>query len=103
MGWEQIRHFSPRYLAALLKAQREKTKLAGLPFELMMAQAIAMLGNTGFRGWEEPRRAEEFYISPELRPKPKRMTRKRKAAIATMMRDAFRQAAGLPPDMRKFA
>lgn len=64
---------------ALRKRREEQREAADAMLEYMTAQLIAMVGNTGFKGWKEPRKPEEFMPSrlrrraaAESRPKTKR-------------------------------
>lgn len=60
MGWDELRRISPRFFAKLAaehKAAREREQWHG---EFMLAQVIAMVANTGFKGWKEVRQPKEF-------------------------------------------
>lgn len=64
---------------ALCKRREEQREAADAMLEFMTAQLIAMVGNTGFKGWEKPRKPEEFMPSrmrkraaAEQRPKTRR-------------------------------
>jgi hypothetical protein len=77
---------TPVYFDLLLdKRAAERSREQGMT-ELMTAQLIAMVANTGFARYTEQRRPEEFMPSrwkdddaPKNLPLPKRMTKKQRA------------------------
>ena len=64
--------------------------------EFLFAQMTSWLANTGFRSTEKPTKATDFMPSEWAKtakstaaPRPKRMTKKRRAAIANGIRAMF--------------
>lgn len=53
--------------------------------EIMLAQNIAMVANTGFKGWEKAREPKEFMVTREDKPSKGKspIKRRKRAAIAT--------------------
>ena len=76
---EQFLDCSPVYFDCLSKQYGAREKRAGQLLELMGAQVVAMIANTGFKGWEEPRKIQEFMPS-EWAKAPKRKSRAQKIA-----------------------
>lgn len=94
---EELMRLSPRYFHKLMRVCREKQRRSTDVLEIMLAQLTAMVANTGFRGWEEPRKVDEFYITAERRPKSQRMTSKRRQSLREEWRQHLRVICGLPP------
>jgi hypothetical protein len=58
--------------------------------DMMFAQLIAMVANTGFRGWKEPRQPSEFLQhweqpKPERKRSAKQITAEVRATMMAMM------------------
>jgi hypothetical protein len=56
---------------ALRDRQTEKLRRGDSMVELMLAQTIAMIGNTGFRGYDKPRQPSEFMPTEWSKPAAK--------------------------------
>lgn len=74
---EEFMRLSPRYFARLITDYQASRRRADEMVEVMMAQMIAMVANTGFRGYETVRQPQEF-MPTLLRAKPKRQRIDRK-------------------------
>ncbi len=67
--------------------------------EVMLASLTAMVANTGFRGWKEPRQPEEFMPSlahKQAAVKPRRRTKRELRRKAESIRAAFNTFWGAP-------
>lgn len=63
MGWDELRKISPRFFAKLVaehRATKERDQWHG---EFMAAQIVAMIANTGYKGWKDVRQPREFMPS----------------------------------------
>ena len=54
---------TPRQFSALARRNRQVEERKRYAMELMVAQCIAMVANTGFRSFEKPREPKEFMPS----------------------------------------
>lgn len=93
MPREEFMRLSPRFFAILLKAHWEKCRRADQMAEIIGGQLIAMVANTGFKGWEQPRKPQEFMPSEwkKGRRKPCYQSRERVAANIEQMFAGFVQ------------
>jgi len=98
MSLEEMRRHTPRQLFAMIDRLEVIDRPKGGMVELMLAQVIAMIGNTGFREFKEPLQPKDFMPSLRMKkaaavsnrpPRKLRMTKKRQAALALQMREAF--------------
>lgn len=90
---------TPRYLNLLFERSDIKRKSDQWIHEVMGGQLIAMVGNTGFKGWEEPRKPEEYMPSEWAKKKGDGATRRRSRAkiadeIGSLMGLLMRQQDG---------
>ena len=60
MGFEEFMSITPRYFDELMKQHRFNVERVERGRDFMLSQVIAMIGNTGFRSFEEPRQPREF-------------------------------------------
>lgn len=95
IAMEEFLGLTPRYLARLFERLKERRRIDGELFERMTAHLIAMVANTGFRGWKEPRTPMEFM--PSLRNRQgkligKKQTRKQRLAESWARYYANREA-----------
>lgn len=60
------REFLSLTLRQWVELRKRRTEQDTL-FEVMMARLTAMVANTGFRGWPEPRKIEEFMPSEQVK------------------------------------
>jgi hypothetical protein len=63
MTLDEFLDTTPLFFSTLLDKDELRRKLDGQMVELMGAQIVAMVANTGMVRWDEPRRAEEFMPS----------------------------------------
>ena len=100
MSLEEMRRHTPRQLFAMIDRLEVLDQPKGGMVELMLAQIICMIGNTGFREFEKPLHPKDFMPSQLLKGqkanpedgKPRRkprITQKRKAALAQQFRETF--------------
>jgi hypothetical protein len=100
MGLEEMRRHTPRQLFAMIDRLEVLDQPKGGMIELMLAQVISMIGNTGFREFEKPVQPKDFMpsllskklsaVSEDGKPRRKpRMTKARKAALAAQFRQTF--------------
>ncbi len=77
---------TPRQLGAFFEHQARVTQQENMLRDAMMAKIVAMVANTGFRSFEEPRHPHEFmhrYPALVSREKPTRVSRKRQQDLFT--------------------
>jgi hypothetical protein len=99
MGRAEFMRTTPRFFARLTKEHREARERTERTMEYMLAQIVAMVANTGFKGWDEARKPDEFMPSrwdaeKAVSAPPQR--RQSRAAIAKDVRETmsfFRQHA----------
>jgi hypothetical protein len=102
MSLEEMRRHTPRQLFAMIDRLEVIDRPKGGIVELMLAQVIAMIGNTGFREFKEPLQPKDFMPSMRTKqaaeacgqnhgrsPRKPRMTKKKKIALAAQLRDTF--------------
>jgi hypothetical protein len=97
MGRTEFMRLTPRYFARLTKEHREARERSERTVEFMLAQVVAMVANTGFKGWDKPRQPTEFMPSSASRGSgraPARERRPRKARTDAI-RAAMMKLAGL--------
>lgn len=104
MGLEEMRRHTPRQLFAMIDRVEVIDRPKGGVMEIMLAQVIAMIGNTGFREFKDPLQPKDFMPSIWKKkaahqhngkaPRKTRMTKKRQAALAAQMRDTFMRFVG---------
>ena len=88
--------YTPRYFEALMRQYRLNIERADCSRDYMLSQLIAMVGNTGFRSFVEPRKPLEFlpgwqrerYGEPGLQRK-RRVTKKKKMEVANKLRNVM--------------
>ena len=63
----------------------------GKVLELLLAQLTAMVANTGFRGFKEPLKAQDFLVTerPRQPQRAKRPTKAQREAVADSWREAM--------------
>jgi hypothetical protein len=99
MGRAEFMRTTPRFFARLTREHREARERSERTLEYMLAQIVAMVANTGFKGWDEARKPDEFMPSrwkTEQAAASPRQRRQSRAAIAKEVRETmsfFRQHA----------
>jgi hypothetical protein len=92
MGRAEFMRITPRYFARLTKEHRDARERGERTMEYMLAQVISMVGNTGFKGWDEPRTPDMFMPS-ERKAKadgsPTRQRNQSRAQIAKEVRETM--------------
>ena len=82
MGLEELLDTQPHHLAVLFEKEKERRRRGDELQEFMMGNLIAMVANTGFKGWKEPRTPFEFMPSHwKDKPKEKRKRVDRKQVL----------------------
>jgi hypothetical protein len=102
MSLEEMRRHTPRQLFAMIDRLEVIDRPKGGMVEIMLAQVIAMIGNTSFREFKEPLQPKDFMpsiwakkaaatggVNQGKSPRKPRMTKKKQMTLAAQFRDTF--------------
>lgn len=92
MDVAEVLRCTPMYMAELRRRYEENLTYEQRLTEVMLAQVVAMVANTGFRGFKDVRQPKEFMPSQwdrNAKVSRKVPLKQRKAAVADVLRERF--------------
>jgi hypothetical protein len=91
MSLDELRSLTPRQFFLMVDRLEALDRPRNRTVELMTAQLIAMVGNTGFRGFDTPLNPKDFMPSLLIKKHAdgKKMTKRKRSDIANNIRNVI--------------